>query len=81
MQLHPNVASTRFSPQNIPTDWWSGPKWLQDQNNQPPDMATGLNNETESEAKVIKKALSVAFAEDDQQDDVTIWVVAPCNNS
>ena len=44
-------------------------------------LPTGLNNETESEAKVIKKALSVAFAEDDQQDDVTIWVVAPCNNS
>ena len=31
-------------------------------------MVTGPNNETESEAKVIKEVLSVAVGEDDQQD-------------
>ena len=56
------------STQNIPTNCWSGPKWLQDQNSWPPDMATGPNNETESEAKVIKEVFSIAVGEDDQQD-------------
>ena len=65
-----DVASRGCSSQNIPTDWWSGPKWLQDQNSWPPDMATGPNNETESEAKVIKELLSIAVGEDDQQDDL-----------
>ena len=31
-------------------------------------MATGPNNKTESEAKVIKNVLSVDVREDDQQD-------------
>ena len=31
-------------------------------------MATGPNNETESEAKVIKEVLLIAVGEDDQQD-------------
>ena len=65
-----DVASRGCSPQNIPTDWWSEPKWLQDQSSWPPDMATGPNNETESEAKVIKELLSIAVGEDDQQDDL-----------
>ena len=47
---------------------WSGPKWLQDQNKWPPDMATGANNETESEVKVIKEVSLVAVGKDDQQD-------------
>ena len=63
-----DVASKGCSPQNIPTDRWSGPKWLQDQNSWPPDIATGPNNETESEPKVIKEVLMVAVEKDDQQD-------------
>ena len=66
-----NVASRGCSPQNIPTNSWSGPKWLQDQNSWSPDEATGPNNETESEAKVIKEVLSIAVGEDDQQDDLS----------
>ena len=62
-----DMTSRGCSPQNIPTDWWSLPKWLQHQNSWPPDIVTGLNNETESEAKVIKEVLSVAVGEDDQQ--------------
>ena len=41
---------------------------MQDQNSLPPDIATGPNNETESEAKVIKEVLLVPDGEDDQQD-------------
>ena len=63
-----DVASAECSPQNISTDWWSGPKWLQDENSWFPDMGTGPKNKTESEAKVIKEVLSVAVGEDDQQD-------------
>ena len=62
------MASAECGPQNIPTDWWSGPKWLQDENSWLPDMGTGPNNETESKAKVIKGVLSVTVGEDDQQD-------------
>ena len=61
---------------------WSGPKWLQDQNRWPPDMATGANNKTESEAKVIKEVLLVAVGKNDQQDGLlpkyrlckTLWI-------
>ena len=81
MEFHQDMASTGFDTQNTPTDWWPGPKWLQGQNSWRPNMATGPSNETESEAKVIKEVVSVAFREDDQQDNVTIWVVAPSDNS
>ena len=53
------MASRGCSPQNIPTDWWFGPKLLQDQNSWPSDIITEPNNETESEAKVIKEVCQV----------------------
>ena len=61
-----DVASRGCSPQNIPTDWWFGHKLLQDQNSWPSDIITEPNNETESEAKVIKEVLSCAVGEGDQ---------------
>ena len=91
-----DVASRGCSPQNIPTNWWSEPKWLQDQNSWPPDMATGPNNETRSEAKVIIEVLLVTVGEDDKQDDllpkfrlwktlgIKIWInrfIANCRTS
>ena len=63
------MASRGCNPQNITTDWWSGPIWLQYQNSWPPDIVQiGPNNETEPEAKVIKEVLSVAVGKDNQQD-------------
>ena len=62
------MASRGCSPQDIPTDWWFVPKWLQDQNGCRSNIITGPNNETESEAKVIKEVLSVAVEGDGQQD-------------
>ena len=57
------MAPRGCSPQDIPTDWWFAPKWLQDQNDCPSNITTGPNNETDQKQKSLRKSYRLLLKE------------------
>ncbi|PFX13976.1 hypothetical protein AWC38_SpisGene21906 [Stylophora pistillata] len=50
--------------------WWNGPKWLANPGNWPADIPDQPTEESQAEAKLVRKVLSVADHEEDEIENV-----------
>ena len=50
--------------------WWNGPKWRATPEEWPPDVVNEVTEESQAEAKLVRKVLAVAIDEENEIDNV-----------
>ena len=83
IQSHPEVSWHHVPTEDNPADlgsrggqvtdckpWWSGPAWLPNKDEWPPDIVTTASPETQAEAKATKELFAMAEAKNDTLDEL-----------
>ena len=65
---NPADLGSRGGPVSNNDLWWKGPAWLPHSEQWPQNPATNASEESEAEAKMVKKVMAIAIDETDEFD-------------